>query len=89
VEYYNESIAKNKSVEMVWITRDRDEGAMEKWLKAEKMPWPTVKFRSVDKVDKLMTHYKNSVPGYFLVDANNELVASGLSAAKAKIAELQ
>ncbi|MEZ5301122.1 MAG: thioredoxin-like domain-containing protein [Verrucomicrobiales bacterium] len=89
VEYYNETIAKNDKVELIWMNRDRDEGAMEGFIKEFGMPWPVVEFKSKDDIKPFMAIKKNFVPQYALVDRNGDVVAEDLASAKAKIAELK
>ena len=72
---------------MVWYPRE-DEDAAESWAAGEKFPWPVIRERALKKVEPVSKHYANSVPGYFLVDAQGELVAKGLSAAKKHIQSL-
>lgn len=87
VEYYNDEIADNPAVEMVWYPRE-EEGAAEEWAASHQFPWPTIRGKALEKVDSVKQHAGRGVPNYVLVSADNEVVASGLSAAKAKIAEL-
>ena len=91
MEYYKKEIAGNAEVELVWVTADNSEKAMEDWAKAEKFPWPTIKFRSARKIDEVSEHAPRGVPGYVLVNADGEKLASsaGSSAAvKNKLKDL-
>ncbi len=88
MEWYKNEIAMINDVEMIWFNRDSDEDAMENWMKKESMPWPMIKFRNKDKVKEVAMHAGRAVPNYVMVDANNEIVANGLSAIKSKIKEL-
>jgi hypothetical protein len=87
VEFYNDTIADNASVEMVWYPRE-DEAAAEKWAAGHQFPWPTIRGKALEKVDPVKDHAGRGVPNYVLVSADNEVVAKGLAAAKAKISEL-
>ncbi len=91
MEYYNKEIAGNANVELIWATADNSEDAMETWAKKEKFPWPTIKFKSVDKLDVIQKLAPRGVPGYVLVDAEGEVLASSAGSSepvKQKLKEL-
>ena len=88
VEWYKGTVANNANVEMIFYSKDFDEDAMETWIKNEQMPWPTIKFRSKDRLKAVAKHAGRGVPNYVMVDAHNEVVAKGKPAISAKIKEL-
>lgn len=91
MEYYNSDIAKNSEVELVWATADSDEGAMEAWAKKEKFPWPTIKFKSARKIDEITKLAPRGVPGYVLVNAEGDVLATSAGSSepvKSKLKEL-
>jgi hypothetical protein len=88
VEYYNETIASNDKIEVIHINRDRTSEAMTSFMKDFEMPWPAVSYQNRDDFKIAMALYKRAVPQYTLVDGKGEIVANGLSAIKAKVAEL-
>lgn len=59
VEFYNEH--KSENFELVLITADREEAAMEKYAVAKKMPWPQLKFSQSPKFQK---EFEQGVTGY-------------------------
>ena len=91
MEYYNDEIADNDDVELVWASADQSEDAMEDWAKNEKFPWPTVKFKSARKIDPINDVRPRGVPGYVLLDAEGEVLAKSTGTnqpVKQKIKEL-
>ena len=91
MEYYNDEIAKNENVELIWASSDSSESAMESWATKEKFPWPTIKFKQARKIDEINEFRPRGVPGYVLVDANGELLASSAGSSepvKRKLKEL-
>lgn len=44
VEWYKAFKSAHPDFELVFVSSDRDEAAMEKYIKSEGMPWPAVKF---------------------------------------------
>ena len=88
MEYYNETIAPAKNVEMIYFNRDSSEKAMEAFMAKFKMPWPALDFDKKDRFDLAKDLAGNGVPNYVLVDANGEVLAKGAGGTKSKIAEL-
>lgn len=91
MEYYNDEIAKDDNVELIWATADSSEPAMESWAAKEKFPWPTIKFKEARKIDEINKVRPRGVPGYALIDANGELLASSTGSSgpvKQKLKEL-
>ena len=91
MEYYNKEIADNDSVELIWASADSSEPAMESWATKEKFPWPTIKFKSARDIDEINKLRPRGVPGYVLIDAEGELLASSTGSSapvKNKLKEL-
>ena len=91
MEYYNNEIAKDDNVELIWASADRSEPAMESWATKEKFPWPTIKFKEAREIDEINQFRPRGVPGYVLIDANGELLASSAGSSepvKRKLKEL-
>lgn len=44
VEWYNSFKAKHPDFELVFVSSDQDEAAMDEYIKGDNMPWPYVKF---------------------------------------------
>lgn len=86
MEDYNKDVATNDKVEMVHISRDRDDKAALKWAQDSKLPWPTI--MAGDAKAPLMEHYGNAVPGFVLVDREGKKVAAGKGAIWAKLKSL-
>lgn len=88
MEYYNESIASNKEVEVIHYNLDQSEKAMDNFMVDFEFPWPAIAYSKRERVKIANEVKENFVPCYVLVDAQGEVVAKGMSAAKKKIAEL-
>ena len=88
MEYYNETIAKNDSIDVIHINRDRSPDAMVKFIGDMKMPWPAVLFEKRGDFKIAMDLYRRAVPQYTMVDAEGKILADGLAAVQAKVKEL-
>lgn len=66
VEFYNEN--KSDNFEIVLITSDQDEGAMEKYAADKKMPWPQLKLKDAQKFKKEFDHGVTGIPSVIVCD---------------------
>jgi nucleoredoxin len=71
VEWYNEFKSKHPNFELVFVSSDREESAMEEYIKGDKMPWPYVKF---DKAkEEIFGKYSAAgIPYLVLIDENGK-----------------
>ncbi len=75
VELYN----KNKSAdfEIILITHDQEEKAMEGYVKEAKMPWPVLSFRKVEKFKKEINHGVDGIPFLAICNPDGTVVEKG------------
>lgn len=66
VEFYNEH--KSDNFEIVLITSDQDEDAMEEYAAAKKMPWPQLKLKDAQKFKKEFDHGVTGIPSVIVCD---------------------
>ncbi len=72
VEFYEAN--KDASFELVLISSDRDENAMEDYAKELKMPWPQLKFSKIDKFKKDFPYPGSGIPNLVLTDLQGKLI---------------
>jgi nucleoredoxin len=67
VEWYKEFKARHPDFELVFVSSDQDEAAMQEYIKGDNMPWPYVKF---DKAkEEIFRQYSSSgIPYLVLID---------------------
>ena len=75
MESYQKDVASNPKVEMIHLSRDRDNAAALKWARKDKLPWPTIMRNQI--AASLLTHYSNRLPTYILIDREGNKVAEG------------
>ncbi|RYD35414.1 MAG: redoxin domain-containing protein [Verrucomicrobiaceae bacterium] len=80
VEFYNKN--KNANFEIVLITSDSDEGAMETYAKEKKMPWPQLKMSRVEKFEKQFDHKVSGIPSVITCDLDGNIVSRSESIAE-------
>jgi thiol-disulfide isomerase/thioredoxin len=72
VEFYNKN--KDASFELVLITSDEDEGAMEEYAAEMKMPWPQLKLSKAEKFKEEFKHPGSGIPNLVLTDLQGTLI---------------
>ena len=73
VKFYNRN--KNANFEIVLITSDKDEDAMEEYAKDKKMPWPQLKLSEVGKFEKKFNHQVTGIPSVITCDSKGNVVS--------------
>jgi len=63
---------KNENFELVLITSDRNEDAMEDYAKSKKMPWPLLKFRETEDFKKSFDHGVRGIPSLIVCELDGK-----------------
>lgn len=74
VDFYNEH--KSDNFELVLITADRDEAAMEKYAVEKKMPWPQLKFSESPKFQKEFEQGVGGYPSVIVTDLKGKVLGN-------------
>jgi len=75
VEWYKEFKANHPDFELVFVSGDRDEAAMQKYIEEDQMPWPAVKFdRGQD--EKFRKFSADGIPYLVLIDNEGKAVTA-------------
>lgn len=74
VEFYNKYKPANRDFELILITCDSDEKAMEEYAAELKMPWPQLKLSKTDKFKKEFQHPGGGIPNLVLTDLKGKLL---------------
>lgn len=80
VEFYKKN--KNENFELVLITSDNDEDAMEGYAKDKDMPWPQLKLAKVEKFKKEFNHGITGIPSVITCNLDGEVVSKSESIAE-------
>lgn len=70
VDFYNDN--KNDSFELVLITSDRSEDAMEDYAKDKKMPWPMLKLKKAEDFKEEFKHGVTGIPSVIVCTLDGE-----------------
>jgi len=77
VKFYNERLAGVQNVEMVLISRDRDNRSALDWAVSEEMPWPILQPSDYSRAKEVQKHAPRGIPTAVLVDAEGKELARG------------
>jgi len=75
VDFYNKN--KNDQFELVLITSDQDEDAMEDYAVSKNMPWPMLKLRKASAFKKKFPHGVTGIPSVIVCDLQGKIVTTG------------
>lgn len=75
ISFYNENPGAKKTFEVIFVSSDQSEGAMEDYMIGDKMPWPAVKFRNVERMDEVRKYAGSGIPCLVLVDREGNVVS--------------
>lgn len=74
VEFYNANKPGNNEFEIILITSDSGEEAMEEYAMEKKMPWPHLKLSKVDRFKSEFKHPGTGIPNLVLTDTEGKLL---------------
>lgn len=75
VEFYNAQEGRKKDFEIIFVSRDNDEDAFEEYIKGDKMPWPAVSFRNVERLKAVTKYAGSGIPCLVLVDREGKVLS--------------
>jgi nucleoredoxin len=71
VEWYNDFKAKHPDFELVFVSGDRSQAAMEDYIKGDNMPWPAVAYDK-SRDEKFSKYSSSGIPYLVLIDENGK-----------------
>lgn len=74
VKFYDKNKANSDEFEIVLITSDSDEDAMEEYAKNKKMQWPHLKLSKVESFKSKFEHPGGGIPNLVLTDLEGNLL---------------
>lgn len=75
ISFYNGNPSAKKTFEVIFMSRDRSENAMEDYMAGDQMPWPAVRFRDADRIDEIKKYMGRGIPCLVLVDREGKVIA--------------
>jgi nucleoredoxin len=75
VDAYKSLKAKHPNFELIFVSSDRSEGDMEKYLEEAGMPWPTLKFDAKKRSPELTKYAGPGIPCLVFLDASGKVLS--------------
>jgi nucleoredoxin len=76
VQFYNERArTANPRFEVIFVSQDRDEDAMEAYMLNDKMPWPAVRYRDLKRITNINKYAGDGIPCLVMVDRSGKVVS--------------
>ena len=75
VDFYRRNKRDNDNFELVLISSDSDEDAMEGYAKDKKMPWPQLKHSKVKRFKSKFNHGVRGIPSVIVCDLDGKIVS--------------
>jgi len=84
VEFYDKNKPASDAFEIVLISSDQEEDAMEGYAVEKKMNWPQLKLSKVEKFKKEFKHPGGGIPNLVLTDLEGNIIKSSYEGADYK-----
>jgi len=81
VTWYNENKSKHPEFELVFVSSDTDENAMEAYMSGDKMPWPALKYSKIKSNKSLRQYAGSGIPCLVFVDADGKVLSNSFEGA--------
>ncbi len=82
VKFYDDSKPTSDEYEIILVTSDSDDGAMEDYAKDKGMNWPHLKLSKVEKFKKHFQHPGSGIPNLVLTDLEGNLIKTSYEGKK-------
>jgi nucleoredoxin len=76
VEYYNRVAAEHPEFEILFVSNDRSESAMEAYMRDTQMPWPAVRFDKLAEKEAVQKYAGAAIPCLVLIDSDGRVVSN-------------
>jgi nucleoredoxin len=76
VDYYNRVATQHPEFEIVFVSFDKSQFAMETYMREANMPWPAIDFPKLGAKEAIRKYAGNGIPCLVLVDATGKVVSS-------------
>ena len=74
VEYYNRVAPQHPEFEIIFVSFDRSQFAMETYMREANMPWPAIDFAKVPGKEAIRKYAGEGIPCLVLVDASGKVI---------------
>jgi nucleoredoxin len=79
VEYYNRVAPQHPEFEIIFVSLDRSQFAMETYMREANMPWPAIDFAKVPGKDAIRKYAGEGIPCLVLVDQSGKVISDSFA----------
>jgi nucleoredoxin len=79
VEYYNQVEPQHPEFEIVFVSSDRSQFAMETYMRETNMPWPAIDFQKLGGQEAIKKYAGSGIPCLVLVDATGKVLSDSFA----------
>jgi nucleoredoxin len=82
VDYYNRVATQHPEFEIVFVSFDKSQFAMETYMREANMPWPAIDFQKLKGKDAIRKYAGDGIPCLVLVDTTGRVISSTYAGAQ-------
>jgi nucleoredoxin len=82
VDYYNRVATQHPEFEIVFVSFDKSQFAMETYMREANMPWPAIDFQKLGGKEAIRKYAGDGIPCLVLVDATGKVISSTYAGAQ-------
>ena len=79
VEYYNRVVPQHPEFEIIFVSFDRSQFAMETYMREANMPWPAIDFSKVPGKEAIQKYAGEGIPCLVLVDPSGKVISDSFA----------
>ena len=79
VEYYNRVVPQHPEFEIIFVSLDRSQFAMDTYMREANMPWPAIDFAKVPGKEAIRKYAGEGIPCLVLVDASGKVISDSFA----------
>jgi nucleoredoxin len=79
VDYYNRVAPQHPEFEIIFVSFDRSQFAMETYMREANMPWPAIDYQKVSGKDAIRKYAGEKIPCLVLVDASGKVISDSFA----------
>ena len=79
VEYYNRVVPQHPEFEIIFVSFDRSQFAMDTYMREANMPWPAIDFAKVPGKEEIRKYAGEEIPCLVLVDASGKVISDSFA----------
>jgi nucleoredoxin len=79
VEYYNRVASQHPEFELIFVSRDRSQFAMESYMHDTNMPWPAIDYQKLGETAGIGKYAGDGIPCLVLIDSSGQVISDSFA----------